>query len=489
MILEGEASVRAALEAILEPDDRIQVTCAAGTLEEAVEQARSAQPHVALVSTATTGGAVRAVRELAAVSPATRLLALSGGGDSSQATDMLYAGAIGYVLGEAASEELAEAIIRAARGEASFPAGVLAEVLGVVGRSARQTTTLSPATSDALVEHAPDAVLLVDRDGRIVLVNAQLERLFGYARAELIGEPVELLLPERFRAQHRSHRDGYAADPQLRPMGAGLELAGRRKDGTEVPVDISLSGIESDEGPLMAAFIRDDTMRLAYLKHERELAGRRAVLARVVAAGEEERRQIAADIHDDSIQVMTAAGMRLQILRRSLQEPEQLKRLDELERTVQLSIGRLRHLIFELRPPTLDLEGLGAALAAYAEDLKRETGLDCTVEDHLSVQPPPELRVVLYRIAQEVLTNVRKHASARNVSITLSDCEGGYHVRIADDGVGFTPDLTHRRAGHLGLAAIRERAELAGGSLEVDSRPGAGAVVRYWVRLDENDLP
>ncbi len=234
--------MRAALEAILEPDDRIQVTCAAGTLEEAVEQARSAQPHVALVSTATTGGAVRAVRELAAVSPATRLLALSGGGDSSQATDMLYAGAIGYVLGEAASEELAEAIIRAARGEASFPAGVLAEVLGVVGRSARQTTTLSPATSDALVEHAPDAVLLVDRDGRIVLVNAQLERLFGYAAGRAVGGARRAAPSGTFSCPAPVSSGWVRGRSALRPMGAGLELAGRRKDGTEVPVDISLVG-------------------------------------------------------------------------------------------------------------------------------------------------------------------------------------------------------------------------------------------------------
>src|SRR5437879_13039758 len=106
-----------------------------------------------------------------------------------------------------------------------------------------------------LLEAAPDAILGVDADGRIVLVNAQAERLFGYSRDELIGEPVEILVPEGARADHPERRKSYLADPRTRPMGAGRELAGRRKDGSEFPAEISLSAIETEDGLLGAAGI------------------------------------------------------------------------------------------------------------------------------------------------------------------------------------------------------------------------------------------
>lgn len=217
----------------------------------------------------------------------------------------------------------------------------------------------------ALLESAPDGVLIADAEGRIVLANHQIEELFGYERQELLGKPVELLLPARFHERHRGHRAEYLDAPSTRPMGVGLDLAGRRKDQSEFPVDISLSTIETDEGRLLTAFVRDITGRRAQADLERDLANRRALLAHLVTASEEERSRIAADIHDDSIQAITAAGMRLQILRRGLQDPDQLRLLDELEETVRLSIGRLRHLLFELRPPVLDNEGLSAALQMY----------------------------------------------------------------------------------------------------------------------------
>ncbi len=342
---------------------------------------------------------------------------------------------------------------------------------------------------EALLDSAPDAVVIVDTAGRICYANRQTESLFGYERSELLDRPVEMLVPERFRERHFAERDGYLADPQPRPIGAGLELAGRHKDGSEFAADISLSGVETSDGRLVAAFVRDVSDRKARTEVERDLATRRAVLTHLVSAGEDERRRIAADIHDDSIQVVTAAGMRLEILERSISDPAQLALLAPLQQTIALAISRLRHLVFELRPPALDLEGLGPALRMYLDVADEQTSTSYNLDDRLVSQPPEASRVILYRIAQEVLSNVRKHAGAENATVTLAERDGGYYVRVVDDGVGFPLGEAGPRPGHLGVAAIRERAELAGGWLRIRSESGAGTTVEFWVPGGEEPEP
>lgn len=209
---------------------------------------------------------------------------------------------------------------------------------------------------------------------------------------------------------------------------------------------------------------------------------RRALLARLVRAQEEERQRIASDIHDDSIQVLTALTLRLDLLRRRLDDPDLLEMLREIEQTARLSIGRLRLLLFELRPPALDREGLAAALRLYLEQTRIDSGLEYSLESQLTAEPDVETRTILYRISQEAVGNVRRHARAKRIGILLKETEEGILVRIADNGTGFSAVETGReQPGHLGLASMRERAEIAGGWWRLDSTPGRGTTVEFLV--------
>jgi PAS domain S-box-containing protein len=314
--------------------------------------------------------------------------------------------------------------------------------------------------------------------------------MFGYTREEMMGQKIERLLPKRFEAQHLAQRDGYISAPVTRQMGVGLELHGTRKDGTEFPVDISLSAIETPEGQLVTAFVRDIHERLAAANlHEdlavlqRDLAERRRLIGSVVRASEEERRRIASDIHDDTVQAMTAVGLRLGLLRKKLDEPAQLAALDELEVGVRDAIVRLRNLLFALRPPELDREGLVAAIQLNLEQLKVDHGLDYELDDRLEQEPDAETRTIAYRIVQEALFNTRKHAEASRVELLFDSRGDGVFASIHDDGSGFSPGEPDApgELGHLGLVAMRERAELAGGWLKIESVPNQGTQVEFWI--------
>jgi signal transduction histidine kinase len=217
-------------------------------------------------------------------------------------------------------------------------------------------------------------------------------------------------------------------------------------------------------------------------------AQRFELLAEFVAAGEQERRRLAEGIHDDSIQAMAALGMRLQMLRRTLRESEQLAVLSEAEQAVQLSIARLRHLVFELHPPGLEQEGLSVALA-LAVDAQRSADVEYRFVDQLRAQPTTEASAILFRIAQEALENVREHAGASSVTVTLLERDSGNAIVITDDGCGFEPGLAAPGTPCAGFAAMRMRAELGCGALRIESAPGDGTTVEAWLPHASRPVP
>jgi signal transduction histidine kinase len=216
---------------------------------------------------------------------------------------------------------------------------------------------------------------------------------------------------------------------------------------------------------------------------------RRRLLDKIVTAQEEERRRIASDVHDDSVQVMAAALMRLSLIRQQDLDPDVDRQLAKLQETTEKAIERLRHLLFQLCPPSLDREGLATALTEYLEQWTAEANLAYRIDDRLSFEPPLHIRAQLFRIAQEALTNVRKHAHANSVTLTLESGSGGVMLRIEDDGVGMAAaDLGPAPIGHLGLATMRERAELAGGWCRIEGASSAGTTVEAWIPVSQGAM-
>ena len=212
---------------------------------------------------------------------------------------------------------------------------------------------------------------------------------------------------------------------------------------------------------------------------------RRRLLSHLVHAEEEERRTIASDIHDDPIQKMVAASMRLDIVLEDHPELAADEQFRKAQDTVNRSIESLRSLMFELRPYVLDHDGLAAALAVFVqEEAKLPGSATYQVESLLHSEPPESVRVILYRIAQEALVNVRKHARATKVEIMLEEGDEGYTLQVKDDGVGFEPSaLSDPSLSHIGLTSMRERASLAGGWFRIESTSGGGTIAEAWIPL------
>lgn len=322
------------------------------------------------------------------------------------------------------------------------------------------------------VEAAPDGILVVDGDGRIVFTNPMLGALFGYEAHELFGQPVELLLPESLRAGHERHREQYVANPRARPMGSGLDLRGRRRSGEEFPVEISLSPLPVAGQRLVIAIVRDVT--------EHRKAAEELMEAHERLALAEDRERIARDLHDTVIQRLFAVGLSLQgALTRASEELA--GRLQDAIDEIDATIRDIRSAIFALHTRRAPGQGVRDDVLAVVREAARALGFEPAVrfEGLIDSSVPPRVHEELVPTLREALSNVAKHAQASHVTVSLALEGDRLELRVADDGRGLTGGVTGGR----GLANMTERAARLGGGCTVRRDPGGGTVLEWHVPL------
>ncbi len=350
---------------------------------------------------------------------------------------------------------------------------------------------LSEATAHAVLESASEGIVLIDPAGRITLVNAAVERMFGYTRRELLGRPLEILLPERARGTHTAHRTEYCAEPRARPMGIGLDLYGRRRDGAEFPVEISLSHVESTDGGVAMAFITDITERKrveAQLERQREVLHQNEKLAALgtMAAGIAHEMNNPLGIITTRIEVMLLDAEQQQLPAQVLEDLQVLHRASQRVARIAASLRSFaRHTPGDRVP--LDLNAVvDESLQLVQKPLAAD---NIQIVASLDRALPPILgdATTLHQVLMNLLTNAREAMTAGGqirIETSPADRPGWIRLVVTDTGAGipaeeiskiFDPFFTTKRTGTgLGLSVTYGIIQEYGGTVDVQSRPGAG---------------
>ena len=344
-----------------------------------------------------------------------------------------------------------------------------------------------------LFNSAPNGVVLVDHNGMVLLTNAPLERMFGYGPTELIGQPVETLVPDELRSDHAACRRVFASSPVPRPMSSERNLLGRRKDGSTLPIEVGLYPITIQAAQYIMATVIDITERsLAAKALSSALTERDRLRRHLMRASEDERLRLSHELHDQTGQTLTAATL-------AAKDVEKFVSADGRQRLTKLNslldqMGRTLHQVaWELRPASIDELGLAATLDNYVSDWSDQTGINaefyCRGEDINNL--PDDVRTTIYRVIQEALTNIAKHASdADRVSVVVSRVGSTLQLTIDDNGDGF--DLAEKlgtpsKYGSLGIPSMRERLSMIGGTLEIESSEGIGTTVFARIPIEPEE--
>lgn len=333
-----------------------------------------------------------------------------------------------------------------------------------------------------LLESAMDAIITVDSQQNILLYNRAAETIFGWPAADALGQPLTKLIPGRFHAGHAGHmkRFGTTGVTSRRMGGANL-VYGLRRNGEEFPVEASISQLDTPEGRLFTVILRDATERI---RAQEELA---AYAAQASAIREQEKTRVARELHDELAQSLTALKMDTIWLRdhRDAAAVEVQAKLDGMLAMLDASVAATRRIAADLRPLVLDDLGLVAAIEWLTQNFTQRHGVPCALDIDEDMELHEPYATAVFRIVQESLVNVAKHARAARVQVSVARTGAEVTLSVSDDGAGFEA-AAPRKDGSLGLAGLRERAQLLKGTVSITSAPGQGTRVQALIPVRED---
>ncbi|RRS05821.1 PAS domain S-box protein [Aquabacterium soli] len=396
-------------------------------------------------------------------------------------------------------------------GDDGEPWGTLHRFTDITSQRVRRTARHVESRYRDVLESMPDAIVIVNDAGHIILVNRQLERLFHYAGLELLGQPIEVLVPERYHHRHTQHRGNYLSAPRLRPMGAGLELFGRRKDGSEFPVEISLSPLETDDSTLVSAAIRDITERKRFEQALREkndelLRANQAKNRFLATMSHELRTPLNAIIGFTGLMLMKLPGPLTQDQEKQLTAVQSSgKHLLSLINDL-LDLARIESERVEMSIEPVVWQDVVHEVVTALRPAAQAKGLALLTDMPEAPVVAPTNRRALHQIIINLANNAVKYTRQGQVRIevTQHQTDGHTHteVAVADTGVGISPQDQERlfqafmqvgsasseiEGTGLGLYLCSKLAELLEGRIELQSTQGVGS--RFSFCIDTEDRP
>ena len=342
-----------------------------------------------------------------------------------------------------------------------------------------QALRLSQGRLADILDLAEDAIIVTERDRSITLFNQGAAKLFGYDPSEVLGKPIDLLLPERFWIAHSSsiNTSTHHSESTHR-MAQRCEVVGLKKDGCEFPAEASISLLSVGSRTTFTLIVRDITDRL---RTERQL---QSLTAKLMTAQEEERRRIARELHDDINQrlALVAIDIGNMLSTPSTMTTQAQKTIQSLNQRLAKISDDVRRMAYKFHPSILDDLGLTAALKQMADEWSEKTGIETVVVGEAMADPlPRDVASCLYRVTQESLANIMKHARAARVEVELT-CDGQeITLSIQDTGVGFDLKDAQTRHSGLGLVNMRERVRSVQGRLDISSEQGRGTCISVHI--------
>jgi PAS domain S-box-containing protein len=346
--------------------------------------------------------------------------------------------------------------------------------------SEREQTRLAGRLS-GLLDSAMDGIITIDEGQKIILYNRAAERIFGWSALQVMGRPMDMLMPKRFRGGHRAHVSRFGATGVTsRKMGDRTVLMGLRATGEEFPIDASISQLDTPEGKLFTVILRDVTDRV---RAQEELA---AFAAEASGIREQEKSRIARELHDELAQSLTALKMDANWVQSNLESRQQAAvKLTEMLALLDQAVASTRRIAADLRPLVLDDLGLVPAIEWLVNGFTQRHGVHCKLDILEDFELRDPYATAVFRIVQECLVNVAKHARATKVHVRLVRTGDSVVLSVEDDGAGFSPE-DPRKPQSLGLVGLRERAKLLRGSVAIASEPGKGTRVEARIPVEIN---